>query len=100
MRWATSVQEQHMANRDPVCGTLVEQTNGRLRSEYADVEYTFCSQTCMDRFNEQPDIYTSQPGLGNVAERDRAQRDDDHLGELKPGQRVGRNTSPPAPDPG
>lgn len=101
MRSATFVQEQQLASRDPVCGTRVDTANGRLRSEYADVEYVFCSQTCMDRFIEQPDIYTIRPGLGEVAGRDRAQReDDDHQGELIPGQSVGLDTSPPAPDPG
>ncbi|MCA1647691.1 MAG: YHS domain-containing protein [Chloroflexi bacterium] len=100
MRWASTVQEQDVAERDPVCGKPVDRANERLRSEYADVEYHFCSQTCMDRFTEQPDIFTAKPGLGQVAERDRAQRPDEHLGELKPGQQIGQDHSPPAPDPG
>lgn len=89
-----------MVNRDPVCGKPVEQGNEQLRSEYADAEYRFCSQTCMDRFTEEPDIYTTRAGLGQVAERDRAQRPDDHVGELKPDQKVRLDTSLPAPDPG
>ncbi|MBV9174731.1 MAG: YHS domain-containing protein [Chloroflexi bacterium] len=86
--------------RDPVCGREVAQLDASLTSEYADETYVFCSQTCRDRFDEQPDIFTGQPGRGEVAERDRAQRTDDHRGELQPGQRARLTNSPPTPGPG
>ena len=73
-----------------------------MRTEYADVEYTFCSQACMDRFTEDADIYTNKAGLGQLEDRDRALRNDAHKGELTAAQKVGLDTSasPPAPDPG
>jgi Cu+-exporting ATPase len=88
------------ALRDPVCGRQVDQPDERLRSQYADVSYVFCSQACRDRFDEQPDIFTAQPGRGQAAERDRAQRTDDDRGELKPGQPARLSNSPPTPGPG
>lgn len=72
---------------DPVCGREVDREDPRLQSEYADVVYQFCSQQCMDRFIEQPDIFTADPGRGRVAENDRALRDDAHEGDLAPDAR-------------
>jgi hypothetical protein len=39
--------------------------------EYADVQYYFCSPECLARFDAQPDLFTVQPGEGNLANRDR-----------------------------
>jgi YHS domain-containing protein len=86
--------------RDPVCGRPVERPDERLRSQYADTVYVFCSQACRDRFDEQPDIFTAQAGRGQVAERDRAQRTDDARGELVPGQPARLSNSPPTPGAG
>ena len=83
---------------DPVCGRPVQ--NDQLQAEYADVMYRFCSQACLDRFNEQPDIFTAQPGRGNVADHDRALRDDAHAGELAPDAAAVVPHQPPAADPG
>ena len=87
-------------SRDPVCGRLIGQADERLRSEYADVVYSFCSQQCMNRFNEQPDIFTAEPGRGEVAERDRGLRGEEHEGELAPGAAAVIPSPPPMPDPG
>ena len=86
--------------RDPVCGRPVDRRDTRLQTEYADVVYQFCSQTCLDRFIEQPDIFTAEPGRGQVAERDRALRGQQHEGELRPGAAAIVPSPPPEPDPG
>ena len=83
---------------DPVCGMAVPGTDPGLQTEYADVTYHFCSRGCMDRFHEQPDIFTAQPGKGRVANDDRALRDDEHEGALAPGTPA--RLSNPAPDAG
>jgi YHS domain-containing protein len=85
---------------DPVCGRSVMAGDPRLQSEYADVVYRFCSQTCMDRFVEQPDIFTTQSGNGRIAHADRALRDDEHEGELAPDAAAVIPHSPPPADPG
>jgi YHS domain-containing protein len=89
-----------VATRDPVCGRDAKQAGPNLQTEYADVIYRFCSQTCMDRFIEQPDIFTAEPGRGLAASADRALRDDDHEGELSPEARAVIPQAPPAADPG
>ena len=93
------MRDSEVAPRDPVCG----RETGRavvFEAEYADVLYHFCSQLCMDRFREQPDIFTADPGRGLVASDDRALRDDDHEGELAPDAAAVVPEEPPAPDPG
>jgi YHS domain-containing protein len=95
-----AMQGDNSSPRDPVCGQTVAQSGRPLQSEYADVTYQFCSRTCMDRFLEQPDIFTNQPGLGRVAQDDRALRDDEHIGEVDKGRQVRLDGSAPAADPG
>src|SRR5579884_641730 len=67
-------------HRDPVCGRELGSSPSPYRTEYADVTYQFCSSSCLQRFVEQPDIFTAQPGRGQVAERDRALRPETHTG--------------------
>lgn len=94
------VQSYDTAAVDPVCGRPVARAESRWQSEYADVMYRFCSQVCMDRFTEQPDIFTAQPGRGQVAEKDRALRSNEHEGELAPDAAAVIPRTPPAADPG
>ena len=94
------MQGYDIATRDPVCGKQIATPDPALQSEYADVLYRFCSPRCRDRFIEQPDIFTAQPGKGNVATDDRALRDDDHEGQLLPEAKAVVPHEPPAPDPG
>ena len=94
------MQRYEVATRDPVCGKTIEHQVADLRTEYADVMYSFCSGQCMERFLEQPDIFTATPGKGNVAEDDRALRDDDREGQLAPDAAASVPHEPPAPDPG
>ena len=94
------MQGYDVATQDPVCGKTVEHQQVELRAEYADVMYRFCSRQCMDRFLEQPDIFTATPGKGNVAEDDRALRDDDREGQLSPDAAAVVPHTPPPADPG
>ena len=60
--------------RDPVCGQDVAITDDALTEDYAGVVYFFTSQTCLDRFNQDADIFTiGEPG-GTPATHDRGQR--------------------------
>ena len=94
------MQGHNKSPRDPVCGQLVGQIDRRFQSEYADITYQFCSPACMDRFLETPDIFTANPGLGQVAQDDRALRDDAHIGEVDKRRQVRLDSSVPAADPG
>jgi YHS domain-containing protein len=60
--------------RDPVCGQPARQRGNRLIVEYAEERYFFCSPGCLERFDSQPDLFTSGLGQGNVANRDRGIR--------------------------
>ena len=97
MRRVSIVHDRHI---DPVCGRTLESDSDGLSTEYADVTYAYCSQECMTRFTEQPDIFTAQPGRGQVADNDRALRDDADKGQLIPGQPARLTNSPPTPGAG
>jgi YHS domain-containing protein len=56
---------------DPVCGQPVRRRGNRQRAEYADRTYLFCSPTCLQRFDAQPDLFTAGPGEGNLTNRGR-----------------------------
>jgi YHS domain-containing protein len=65
--------EPHVA-RDPVCGQDVAMTDGALTEDYAGVVYFFSSQACLDRFNQDADIFTIGEPDGTPATHDRGQR--------------------------
>ena len=44
-------------NTDPVCGMKVEQGNSKYQSQYGGKEYSFCSQECKNRFDQQPEKF-------------------------------------------
>jgi len=53
--------EVHSWVRDPVCGMRVDEWTAVHSSEYASRRYVFCSQACLDRFQQDPDTYVSAP---------------------------------------
>ena len=53
--------------RDPVCGKKVVPASETLTEEYAGISYFFCSQSCLDRFNQDADIFTIGGPLGTLA---------------------------------
>jgi YHS domain-containing protein len=44
---------------DPVCGMDVDEKNAPAKTEYEGVEYYFCSPTCKQEFQEDPEEYIS-----------------------------------------
>lgn len=45
--------------RDPVCGMMVEPDSRRVM--HLDIPYAFCSQQCVDRFLQRPQLYVGSP---------------------------------------
>ncbi len=45
--------------KDPVCGMDVDENNPAATSEYEGVTYYFCSPTCKEEFEEDPEEYIS-----------------------------------------
>jgi YHS domain-containing protein len=60
--------------RDPVCGQDVAMIDGALTEDYAGVVYYFSSQACLDRFNQDADIFTTGGPGGTAATHDRGLR--------------------------
>lgn len=59
---------------DPVCGKSVVIGDGALAGDYAGVTYYFTSQACLDRFNQDADIFTLGRPSGTLATHDRGLR--------------------------
>ena len=55
-----------MANtqRDPVCNMQVDAQSAAGRSEYKGETYYFCSQSCKNKFDQNPQQYTKERGRG------------------------------------
>jgi len=49
--------EKHSWVKDPVCGMRIDEWTATIFSEYQDKKYTFCSQRCHDRFEENQNKY-------------------------------------------
>jgi YHS domain-containing protein len=71
--------------RDPVCGKNVAASGDALWQEYVEVTYFFCSQSRLDRFNQDTDIFTVDSPVGALATRDRGLRSAHEAGN-DPGQ--------------
>jgi Cu+-exporting ATPase len=46
-----------MAEKDPVCGMMVEPESAAATSEYNGKTYYFCSVDCKEEFEEDPESY-------------------------------------------
>ncbi len=42
---------------DPVCGMKVDDKNPEYQAQFAGKKYTFCSETCRQEFESNPDEY-------------------------------------------
>ncbi|MGA1974387.1 MAG: YHS domain-containing protein [Conexivisphaerales archaeon] len=40
--------------RDPICGMMVDEKKTKLKSEYGDHTYYFCSVMCKNAFDKDP----------------------------------------------
>lgn len=45
---------------DPVCGMQVDEKNSAGTSEYKRTTYYFCSQSCKQKFDANPEQYAGQ----------------------------------------
>jgi putative ABC transport system ATP-binding protein len=50
-------EETHSWVRDPVCGMKVDQWTATFFATHQDIRHFFCTQRCLDRFQERPDAY-------------------------------------------
>jgi YHS domain-containing protein len=56
-------KEEKMATvRDPVCGMDIDPATAAGSEEYQGTTYYFCSQSCLERFSERPEDFTSAAG--------------------------------------
>jgi len=46
-----------MAEKDPVCGMMVEPESAAAKSEFQGKTYYFCSVDCKEEFDEDPESY-------------------------------------------
>lgn len=46
--------------RDPVCGMQVNEQQAAGKSEYRGETYYFCSSTCQQQFDQDPQRYVGQ----------------------------------------
>lgn len=44
---------------DPVCGMQVDEQNAAARSEYEGQTFYFCSEGCKEKFEQNPEQYSS-----------------------------------------
>ncbi|HUI86971.1 MAG TPA: YHS domain-containing protein [Nitrososphaerales archaeon] len=47
--------------KDPVCGMMVDEKKGALKSEYKGKTYYFCSASCKKSFDMDPGRYAGSP---------------------------------------
>jgi len=43
--------------KDPVCGMMVDEKKGKLKSEYKGKTYYFCASSCKTSFDKNPAKY-------------------------------------------
>ena len=43
--------------KDPVCGMNVDEKNAEFQSQFEGKRYTFCSDECKQKFDEEPEQY-------------------------------------------
>lgn len=47
---------------DPVCGMEIEESDAAATLKYEGTTYYFCSQSCRDQFEAEPERYTGEAG--------------------------------------
>jgi YHS domain-containing protein len=48
--------------KDPVCGMMVDEKKAKLKSDYNDKTYYFCSPSCKATFDKSPAKFVGNPG--------------------------------------
>jgi len=46
--------------KDPVCGMQIDEKQAAGKSEYQGKTYYFCSPSCKQRFDHEPDRYANR----------------------------------------
>lgn len=64
--------------KDLVCGMQVEIANAPARTKLNNTTYYFCSNKCSDRFNANPERFTSGSNDDSLASRDMDSANHDH----------------------
>jgi YHS domain-containing protein len=49
-----------MTVKDPVCGMQIEQEDAVAEVEYRGDKYYFCSESCKEEFEENPEDYADE----------------------------------------
>jgi len=52
--------EQHSWVYDPVCGMRIDEWTATISKEYKNQKYVFCSQRCLERFDDDPERYMTK----------------------------------------
>ena len=47
-------------HKDPVCGMQIEESEAVGQSDYLGQTYSFCSEVCQIKFDEEPEKYVNQ----------------------------------------
>ena len=50
--------------RDPVCNMQVDEKNAAGQSDYQGQTYYFCSESCKEKFDQNPQQYAKQGAQG------------------------------------
>jgi Cu+-exporting ATPase len=57
-------QEKYMKAMDPVCGMTIEKMDEAATFVYQGKTFSFCSTTCKDKFEKDPEAYTGGKTVG------------------------------------
>jgi len=52
--------EVDLMNIDPVCGMKVDENKGAVQTEYNGKTFSFCSEECKKRFDQNPEQYAQR----------------------------------------
>lgn len=50
--------------KDPICGMEVDEKTAEFKSEYKGKTYCFCSVTCKNQFDKDPEKYVGAEHMG------------------------------------
>ncbi|NOY66017.1 MAG: ATP-binding cassette domain-containing protein [Gammaproteobacteria bacterium] len=51
-------EENHKWVKDPVCGMHIDEWTAKIKIDYNNTTFSFCSNTCLKRFDDNPAKYT------------------------------------------